>query len=373
MARKTMNLGILGFGGMGYWHSRHAVKVDGVRITGAYDINPNAYFDSPDVHVFKSEDELFSSDEVNTVLLTVPNHLHKEYAIKAARAGKNILCEKPAALTLGDFDQMVAVAHQEGVLFTVHQNRRWDRDFNIVRKIFKEGTIGTVFNIESTLHSPNGKVHNWHQFPEFGGGMLFDWGVHLFDQILALIPGKLLSVYTDLKSVHNPLVEDFYRVILKFEDGQSACVTQSTFVLKPSPRWLVCGDQGTLVINSFACDGSVFNTSELVTKLPPRIEENPAGPTRSFLPVPPGKILESPLPQVQTDWTDFYRNYLNVMNGNGQFIIRNEQVRRVLAVLNACFESGKSGHSIPFVYDQEHEIVRTEILDDERPCEPEKG
>ncbi len=361
MEKKDMNLAILGFGGMGYWHSQNAVKVDGVNLIGSYDTNACAYNDSPQVRVYESEDALFSDPAVNTVLLTVPNHLHKQYAIKAARAGKNVLCEKPAALTVADFDEMTAEAKKCGVLFTVHQNRRWDKDFNMVRRIYNEGTIGDVFNIESTLYSPNGKVHNWHQFPEYGGGMLYDWGVHLIDQILMLIPQKLSSVYADLKSVHNPLVEDYFRVVLKFEDGQSACLTQSTFVLKPAPRWLVCGDKGTAVINSFNCDGTVYTTSELVTKLPPRIVESPAGPTRSFLPVPPGKILESSLPEVHTDWTDFYKNYVDAINGEAEFIVQPPQVRRVLAVLEACFRSGKSFESVPFTYDQENAIVVTNI------------
>ena len=361
MAKQEINLGILGFGGMGYWHAHHATKVDGVNLIGAYDINPKAFDDSPEVYVFENEDALFDDPKVNTILLTVPNHLHKQYAIKAARCGKHILCEKPAALNVEEFDEMVAAARECGVLFTVHQNRRWDRDFNMVRRLYNEGTLGQVFNIESTLCSPNGTVHNWHCFPQYGGGMLYDWGVHLIDQILMLIPGKLASVYADMKSVHNPLVDDFFRVILKFEDGQSATIMQSTFILKPAPRWLVCGSEGTAVINSFSCDGEVYTTSELVTKLPPRIIDNPAGPTRSFLPTPPGKILVSPLPEVECDWSDFYRNFLDVLNGEAQFVVRPEQIRRVLAVLAACFESAKTKQNVPFTYDQEHEIVVTDI------------
>ena len=361
MARKEMNLAILGYGGMGYWHAQHATKVEGVNLIGSYDINPHAYDDSPHIPVYESEDALFHDPRVNTVLLTVPNHLHKQYAIKAARCGKNVLCEKPAALNVADFDEMVAEAKKNNVLFTVHQNRRWDRDFNMVRKLYQDGTLGEVFNIESTLCSPNGTVHNWHRFPEFGGGMLYDWGVHLIDQLLMMIPKKLVSVYADMKSVHNPLVDDFFRVVLKFEDGQSATIMQSTFILKAAPRWLLCGSKGIAVINTFACDGEVYTTSELVTKLPPRIVENPAGPTRSFLPTPPGKILVGPLPEVETDWCDFYRNYVAVLNGEAEFVVQPEQVRRVLAVLQACFESAKTMQSVPFTYDQENEIVVTDI------------
>lgn len=358
---KEMNLGILGFGGMGYWHANHAPSVEGVNLIGSYDINPRTYDDSPQVKVYPSEEAFFADPAINTVLLTIPNHLHKQYAIKASRAGKHVLCEKPAALSVTDFDEMVNTAAQCGVLFTVHQNRRWDKDYNIIKKVYREKLIGNVFNIESTLHSPNGTLHNWHQFKQYGGGMIWDWGVHHIDQILSLVPGKLKSVTADLKSIHNAEVDDFFRIMLKFENGESALISQSTYCLKPMPRWLVCGDKGTVVVHSFNCDGCLLTTSELVTKLPPRIQENPAGPTRSFLPIPPGKLIENPLPKVDTDWTDFYRNYLDVMNGKAEFIVQPAQVRRVLAVIEAVFLSGETGQSVLFEYDKQHEIVYTEI------------
>jgi scyllo-inositol 2-dehydrogenase (NADP+) len=352
-----MNLGILGFGGMGYWHAHNAVKTPGVRIAGSYDINPHAYDDSPEIHVYPSEEAFLNAPEIDTVLLTVPNHLHKQYAIKAAKAGKNVLCEKPAALSIADFDEMVRTAKECGVLFTVHQNRRWDKDFAIVKKAYNEGLIGEIFDIQSTLHSANGKLCNWHQFKAMGGGMIWDWGIHLIDQALQLIPHKIVSVFAGVKNALNAEADDFFRIVLTFENGRTFTISQSTYCLKPSPRWLVCGDKGTIVINSFACDGNLYTTSELITKLPPRIVENPAGPTRSFLPVPPGKLLVKPLPEVHTDWSEFYQNYIDVMAGKAEFVVRPEQVRRVLAVVDAAFRSGETKQSVSFTYDQESEIV----------------
>ena len=50
---------------------------------------------------------------------------------------------------------------------------------------------GTFYTIKSALYGFNGNMHDWHIYPEFGGGMLYDWGVHLIDQMLWMIPGKL--------------------------------------------------------------------------------------------------------------------------------------------------------------------------------------
>ncbi len=350
---QELRIGIMGFGGMGHYHAAN-VNVEGVRFVSVCDIDPIQTSDaeSQGLKVYLSDEDAFFNDPaINTVLLTVPNHLHKQYALKAARAGKNIICEKPAALSIADFDEMTRTAQECGVLFEVHQNRRWDKDFRIVKRVFDERIIGNIFNIESTLHSPNGRMHNWHTFKKYGGGMIYDWGVHLIDQALFLVPDKIECVFADLKSVFHEEVEDYYKVILKFRQGQTVTLSHSTYCLKSMPRWLVCGDKGTLVIDSFACDGNLYSTSELLTKLPPRITPNVAGPTRSFIPLPPGKLLVKDLPEVQTDWLDYYWNYLRVLNGLDQFAVRNDEVRRVLAVIDAIFESARSKASVHFVYD----------------------
>ena len=150
--------------------------------------------------LYKSADELLADSEVNTVILTVPNHLHKEMCLKAANAGKNVITEKPAAMNVAELDEMEAACKKAGVFFTAHQNRRWDRDMLIVKKAYDEGLFGIVFTIESKLHSGNGYMHEWHLYKKYGGGMIYDWGVHLIDQALFMMPGvKLKSIFADIK------------------------------------------------------------------------------------------------------------------------------------------------------------------------------
>ncbi len=71
-------------------------------------------------------------------------------------------------------------------------------------------------------------------------------------------------------------------------------------------------------MKTFGCDGNIYRTGKLLEKLPPQITETEAGPTRQFAPVPPGGIVTEPLPEVQTDWVDFYRNVDDVLNGRAE-------------------------------------------------------
>lgn len=71
---------------------------------------------------------------------------------------------------------MIAASERNHVLFSVHQNRRWDRDFRIVMEILKRGEIGKPYTIESRVHGQNGVIHGWRAYKVAGGGMLLDWG-----------------------------------------------------------------------------------------------------------------------------------------------------------------------------------------------------
>ena len=347
----NIKLGIIGFGGMGEWHSRNAIRAEGVEIIAACDIKAERLdlIKERGYTCYDSVDELLKDDKINTVLLTVPNHLHKEMAIKAANAGKHIICEKPAALNAIEFDEMVKAAQDKNVLFTVHQNRRWDKDFQIVKKAYEDNMLGNVFKIESSLLSANGLMHEWHIYKKYGGGILYDWGVHKLDQVLYLMKGhKIISVYADIKNVLHEEVDDYFEILLKFDNGITASFQIGTYILKQKPRWFVAGDRGTLYIDNFECDGAIIRTSKKLDKLPAAITETVAGPTRQFAPTPAGVLYEDPLPEVETDWVDFYRNFTDVMNGKAEFKIKDSEVRRVLALMEAARQSSETNESVMF-------------------------
>lgn len=345
-----IKLGVIGFGGMGKWHAQNAPRA-GVEIVAVCDIKEERFTEAEEMgfKLYKSADELLADSEVNTVILTVPNHLHKEMCLKGAAAGKNVITEKPAAMNVAELDEMEASCKKAGVFFTAHQNRRWDRDMLIVKKAYDEGLLGNIFTIESKLHSGNGYMHEWHLYKKYGGGMIYDWGVHLIDQALLMTPGvKLKSIFADIKSVLHEEVDDYFKIILKMENGITFHIELSTYILEYQPRWLVAGDKGTLIIKSFGCDGAIYRTGDMLEKLPPQITETVAGPTRQFAPVPPGGIVEEPLPQVETDWVDFYKNVHGVLNGEEESKIKIPEVRRVLSVMEAAWESSRTNRSVDF-------------------------
>jgi predicted dehydrogenase len=344
----SVRLGIVGFGGMGHWHYDNASKIEGVDIVAVHDIDEKQLLDAEaqGIKSYHKLDDFLSDEEINTVLVSAPNPVHKELVIASAKAGKNIICEKPAALSVADFDEMVNCAQENKVIMTVHQNRRWDKDYNTAKAVIESGTIGEVFHISSRLYGIFGYVHDWHCYKKLGGGMMYDWGVHLIDQMLQLIPSRLVSVNADIRSVINSEVDDYFKLILRFENGAVTEIELGTYMLDILPRWYIAGDKGTAIINSFATDGKIYRTAKKVKKLPIRIADTTSGPTRTFIPTVPEDFIYDPLPEIKTDWTDFYRNFVDVLDGKAEQKIKLDEVRMVLSVMAAAVESSETGKEV---------------------------
>ena len=346
----SLNLGIIGYGGMGFWHAQNACNIENVNVMAAYDIFPSQVVaaEKAGLRGYSTLEEFLADKDINTVLIATPNNVHKELAIAAAKAGKNVICEKPVALSVADLDEMIAAAKDNNVLFTVHQNRRWDKDYCIAKKVFDSGELGKVFTVESRLHGSGGLIHGWRSLKEYGGGMVFDWGVHFLDQLLLMVPGKINSVYTVLHSVINSEVDDYFKIILEFDSDITIQTEVGTFCLRSLPRWFICGDKGSMTIEDFEGKGGITKVNALAEKIEPIIVNTSAGPTRTFAPQPPETRDNLELPEVTANWTDFYRNVSKVIEGKEELIVKPAQVRRVLALIEAVFESYETGNTVKF-------------------------
>ena len=97
-------MAIVGLGGMGSWHARNILeKLPELEVYGAYDIRPEAMESAKEMglYAYASLDEMLNDPSIELVTIAVPNNFHKDIAIAALRAGKNVVCEKPVTLNAG--------------------------------------------------------------------------------------------------------------------------------------------------------------------------------------------------------------------------------------------------------------------------------
>ena len=341
---------IIGYGGMGEYHAEQIRTVSCLEIAGVYDINPEKVSKARNSG-YKGYDfleECLSDESVSLVIIAAPNNFHKEL-----KSGKHVICEKPSMMNAKELNEVYNVAHECGKIFTVHQNRRYDKDFQIVKTALKNNVITKPFYIESRVQGSRGVPGDWRCVKEAGGGMLLDWGVHLIDQILLLVDSRVSEIYAHLLSVKFDDVDDNFKVLMKFENGTSVLVEVDTYTFIPLPRWHISTETGTLVINDWDCNGKITKANLVEFKWEDGIVYTSAGPTKTMAPRPIETIEEIPLPEVKTDWKDYYLNIADAIQNGADVLVTEKQSIRLMKIIDAIFESAKSGKCIKGVDDYE--------------------
>lgn len=354
---EDIRIAIIGHGFMGHEHEKMLKDFPGIKLMGFADRDPKQLEDvSEGLRRYASNEELFADPDVDVVLIAANNNQHKKLVIQAANAGKDIICEKPVAMSLEELDEMEKAVKANGVKFTVHHQRRFDPDFRTAKAVYDSGTLGDVYAIKSQLYGFNGNMHDWHVFVSEGGGMLYDWGVHLLDQVCWMFPGaRLKSVYADIRNVINKEVDDYFQIMMRFDNHVTATVELGTYYLSDKVNdkwferhWFVAGNKGTAYVDGFFPEGKIVRTTHLLTNVPGRRTMTSAGPTRSFGPAPEGTIITEPLPEVHTEHRNYFENYVKAYHGEEEFLVKIPETRRVLKLMNSVRESGRTGKSIDF-------------------------
>lgn len=350
-SNQKVRVAIVGYGGMGNWHARKISSLDCLELAGVYDIRQERidFAHEKNYNTYESFEAVLDDKSVEIVTVATPNHLHKELCIAAMAAGKNVICEKPVAMNSAELQEMIDASKKYGVIFTVHQNRRWDQDFLIVKKLLEENALGPVFRIESRVHGSRGIPGDWRNRKEFGGGMLLDWGVHLLDQILLMMPQKLLSVYAQMYHVTNDMVDDGFTAQLNFEGGVMVEVQTSTSNFVSLPRWYVLGQNGTCIIDDFKLNGKIVMVSDWEKRDAVPVA-TAAGLTKTMAPRTPETIQEYPLPKIESDVRDFYRNMIKAIRGEEAQIVKHDQVMRVMRLMEAIKASADTNSVIDLSY-----------------------
>ena len=338
---------VIGYGGQGAWHCNQIINSDVVELAGTYDINENRKQAAVrnGVFVYESNEAIFNDKSVDIIVIATPNNLHEDLVVKALLSKHNVICEKPVALSVLEFDRMIEAQNKSGKLLTVHQNRRWDVDFLGVKSVIESGEIGEVIRIESRIHGSRGIPSDWRCLKEYGGGMLRDWGVHLIDQIINIIPEEISSINCVTTNITNKDVDDGFRLELGFVSGKTAYIEVGTYNFLSMPRFYMQCEKGTLYLNNWQEKAKVSKLKRWIEKDVTPVQ-NAAGITKTMAPRDSLTLDEYEIGRITNDVHNFYRNFCNVIDGKNEQYIKNSEVRRVLSVMEKSFESAEISQKI---------------------------
>jgi len=195
-----------------------------------------------------SYEALLEDPDVDAVYIPLPNHLHAEWSIAAARAGKHVLCEKPLALTAADAERMIDAAEVAGVHLMEAFMYRHHPSWVAVRELVASGRIGTLTAVQSWFGFHNDDAANIRNIRDFGGGALYDVGCYCVNLSRMLFGGEPVrvegAVVRDGSSGNG--VDILTTGLLEFENGLASfgCSIRT----EPDQRVDVYGSDGRISI-----------------------------------------------------------------------------------------------------------------------------
>ncbi len=342
-------LAIVGYGGMGGgFHCNHAAKSDVVTLAGIYDIDPEKRkkAEGNGIYAYPTLEALLADREVEIVTVATPNDSHKEIVIKLLESGKNVICEKPVAMNSGELEEMIAAANKAGKVFAVHQNRRFDTDMLRIKALYNKGELGKVVSVESRIHGSRGIPGDWRKKKAQGGGMVLDWGVHLIDQAIQVIPNcPITSVYARLDYITLDEVDDGCHIVLTFANGVNYTIEVGTSNFISLPRFYMRGSEGTAIIRNWdmPMEVTVRNTADEKDATPIKAE---SGLTKTMAPRDADTTYSYEVPMPFSDVHDYYRNFCRAVDGIEPQLVTHEEMRRVMRIMELAFESAEKGEVI---------------------------
>lgn len=350
MVENKKKVAVIGYGGMGGWHTRHLLESDVAQLAGIWDIKEErrALARENGIHVFSSLEDVLSDSSVDIVTIAVPNELHMPIAVQALEAGKHVISEKPVCMNHTELQTIIDTANRTGYLFTTHQNRRWDCDYLMMKEAYASGKLGDVFGVESRYHGSRGIPGDWRGHKEHGGGMIFDWGVHLIDQMLGIVyDRKIERIYCRCDHITNKEVDDGFKLDLYFEGDLTAHIEVGTSHFISLPRFFMTGTHGTAIVNDWKDNCRLVCCDKWEEKdVKPVVTA--AGLTKTMAPRDEKTTTESFIERPVSDVHDFYRNFCLAVDGKAKQIVTHEQLMRVMLIMEAAFRSDKLGMPVDF-------------------------
>lgn len=169
---------------------------------------------------------LLDDPDVQVVYIALPNHLHREWTIRAARHGKHVLCEKPLAISSVECDEMIDACRQANVLLMEAVMYRFHPRMQSLKAMLDAGEVGELRFLHSAFSFPFNAPGNYRAFPEYGGGALLDTGCYCVNAARWLSGSEPISAKATISYSHDG-IDTSASAILRFGEREDTRATQA--------------------------------------------------------------------------------------------------------------------------------------------------
>ncbi|MGH7902969.1 MAG: Gfo/Idh/MocA family protein [Candidatus Dormibacteraceae bacterium] len=192
-------------------------------------------------------DQMLANPEVDVVLITTPNLFHPEQAIRAAREGKHVLCDKPLAPDAAQAESVLAACQAAGVSLGTNFQTRYHTCFDEARRVIEGGEIGEVLTVQVDASSGAGGWTSWRADPELSIlGAINNVAVHMYDLLRFLIGGDVTELTALLDVERRQELERIPLVLMRFENGAMAFANGNQGTPRPLNDIVIHGSEGRI-------------------------------------------------------------------------------------------------------------------------------
>lgn len=245
---QQFNIAILGFGLSGStFHAPLINSLPGFKIThilSSQVLKITQLY--PLVKVVSDLDEILGDSTIDLVVNTLPNLEHYAVTKRCLQAGKHVVVEKPFVIDSADGEELIELAHANGLLLSVYHNRRWDNGFLTLKQILPQ--LGEIYLYQAYFDRfrPTANLTKWREQDIKGSGLLYDLGSHLIDQALDLF-GLPESIYADL-AIQRPSAKsiDYFQIELYYPSLR-VIIGSSSVMANSRPVVSLYGTNGSYV------------------------------------------------------------------------------------------------------------------------------
>jgi scyllo-inositol 2-dehydrogenase (NADP+) len=336
-----IDVGLIGFGLAGRaFHAQVIHATPGLRLAAILQRRGSEAAEKyPDARVVRSVEEFLDIRDIRLVVIATPNETHAPIARQCLAAGREVVVDKPFATTLKEAEELVELARKWGRLISVYQNRRYDGDFQAIRQLVSDGTLGRIVRFETNYDRfrPDLKPGAWRERVGPGSGILFDIAPHLIDHALVLF-GLPEAVTADVR-LERPasVVDDSFDLMLHFPAGMRAVLRSTMLAMAPRPRFVLHGTRGAFFKQTF--DPQEINLRRgYIPKDGPWGGE-PQEDWGVLTTMENDVVTKRSVPSSTGDYRDYYANVRDAILGRATLAVSPEYALDVMRVLEMAQES----------------------------------
>lgn len=335
----SVRFAIVGCGAIAPLHAEAIGRTDGARlvaVTSQPAEQAQAFAGTRGIAWEPDLASLLRRADVDAVAICTPSGLHSEMGIAAMRAGKDVVIEKPLAITLDQIDAVLATARETGRALAVISQLRFAPDVVETKQAVAGGRLGRLLLADLSMKYFRSEAYydsaGWRgTWAMDGGGALMNQGIHGID-LLVWLAGKPRTISGFARTLARRIeVEDTAVAVAELEGGCLATITGTTSVTPGFPRRLsLHGERGTIVLE----ETRVVRWE--IEGAPERLVPTAGAPGAARVPTAIG----------QEEFTAQYRAIVaNLMEGRAPPVSA-EEARVTLATVLAIYESSRTGRSV---------------------------